>query len=198
MMRRNNDKKAKKAKCSVCVGRTTKTAALSRKKWMKEEKNELDRNLLRGILSSDMRVCLRFVACHKFACTICCLSACVLACLPACPAWPGQDSCSCSCSHIVVACMSHAWPSLRPCGSVRQYPPSAADSGPICGFWAAAISCLLPGQARPAQFGIKSSRSTRSKSDNCVLCAPLVWGVASSFACNRFTFKSWLCRTHKD
>lgn len=67
------------------------------------------------------------------------------ACLPG-LVWPGQDGCSCSCSHIVVACMSHAWPSLRPCGSVRQYPPSAAESGPICGFWAAAISCLLPGQ----------------------------------------------------
>lgn len=94
-----------------------------------KKKNKLDRNLLRGILdSSDMQVCLRFVACHKFACTICCLSAC---CLPSCClpvlAWPRQLQ-----LQLRFACMTHAWPSLRSpvhiCGFVRQYPQAISCS----------------------------------------------------------------------
>lgn len=116
-------------------------------------------------------------------------------CLPACPAWSGLAKTVAVA--VAVTLWLPAWVMPGPVSGpavVRQYPPSAAESGPICGFWAAAISCLLPGQLSLAL----SHRSTRSKSDNCLLCAPLVWGVASSFACNRFTFKSWLCRTHKD
>lgn len=138
------------------------------------------------------------------------------ACLPSCClpvlAWPRQLQ-----LQLRFACMTHSWPSLRGpvhiCGFVRQYPQAISCSD--CQMRLDQFAAFWPGLARSgpgllqyvlvanwesdSAAGIKSSQSVLAASLT-IVCFVLRWLLpqVSSLACNRFTFKSWLCRTHKD
>lgn len=135
------------------------------------------------------------------------------ACLPV-LAWPRQLQ-----LQLRFACMTHAWPSLRSpvqiCGFVRQYPQAISCSDcqmrldQFAAFWPGLVwpgpgpgllqYVLVANWESDSAAGIKSSQSVLAPSLT-IVCFVLRWLLpqASSLACNRFTFKSWLCRTHKD